>query len=38
MKKTYSSPEMEIERFLFEDVLTSSGINVGNGDEGFVHS
>ncbi len=29
--KTYQSPEVEIERFLLEDVLTSSGIGEGDG-------
>lgn len=31
MKKPYNTPEVEIERFLFEDVLTSSGIGAGDG-------
>lgn len=31
MKKQYNSPEIEIERFLFEDILTTSG-GIGYGD------
>lgn len=30
MKKEYNSPEIEIERFLFDDALTSSGIGEGD--------
>lgn len=45
MKKTYTIPEVELERFFWEDVLTSSGIgegdgivdNLGDGDDtGFI--
>lgn len=31
MKKVYESPLIEIERFLFEDLLTASGIGTGDG-------
>lgn len=31
MKKPYNTPEIEIEHFLFEDVLTNSGIGAGDG-------
>lgn len=31
MKKQYNSPEIKIEQFLFEDILTSSGIGAGDG-------
>lgn len=31
MKKEYTIPEFEIDRFLFEDVLTSSGLGTGDG-------
>ena len=31
MKKEYNSPAIEIEEFLFEDMLTNSGIGAGDG-------
>ncbi len=31
MYKPYESPEIEIDRFLLSDVLTSSGIGEGDG-------
>ena len=31
MKKQYNSPEIEIEQFLLEDILTASGIGAGDG-------
>lgn len=31
MKKAYEPPFVEIDRFLFEDILTSSGIGAGDG-------
>lgn len=33
MKKFYSSPDIDVERFLFEDILTVSG-GLGYGDGG----
>lgn len=30
MKKWYVEPELEIERFLFEDIITSSGLENDN--------
>ena len=46
MKKFYNSPDIEVERFVFEDILTvSGGLGYGNGgsdkemgedDEGFT--
>ncbi len=32
MKKTYISPELQIERFTFTDILTESGIGDNNVD------
>ena len=37
MKKSYESPELEIERFVFADILTLSGetdTGIGEGDGG----
>lgn len=31
MKKEYNAPEIEIDSFFFEDVLTNSGIGAGDG-------
>jgi|GEM_PF-5208282 hypothetical protein len=32
MKKAYEAPAVDVERFMYEDVLTNSSADIGTGD------